>query len=137
MDRLTQEQRSWNMSRIRSKDTIPELIVRRLVHRAGYRYRLNVHGLEGRPDLVFPGMRKVIFVHGCFWHRHSCANGRVVPGTRTEFWKSKFERNVARDTEARRQLRQEGWKVLVIWECETGARSLQHLQSRLERFLDS
>jgi DNA mismatch endonuclease (patch repair protein) len=135
MDTVSKAIRSLNMSRIRSKDTTPELIVRRLVHAAGFRYRLHVRGLAGRPDLVFPRLRKIIFVHGCFWHRHHCANGRAVPGTRTEFWTSKFESNVARDAAARRQLRREGWKVLVVWECETRVRILQRLQTRLIRFL--
>lgn len=137
MDTVSKAIRSWNMSRIRSKDTDPELIVRRLVHAAGFRYRLHVRGMAGRPDLVFSRLRKVIFVHGCFWHRHRCANGQVVPGTRTAFWTAKFEGNIARDAMARRQLRREDWNVLVVWECETRVRSLQRLQSRLVRFLDS
>jgi DNA mismatch endonuclease, patch repair protein len=137
MDRLSSERRSWNMSRIRSKDTMPELPVRRLVFAAGFRYRLHVGGLTGRPDLVFPRLRKVILVHGCFWHRHRCPNGQVVPGTRTEFWTAKFEGNVVRDAAVRRQLRREDWKVLVIWECETRVRSLERLQLRLVRFLES
>jgi DNA mismatch endonuclease (patch repair protein) len=137
MDKVSKEIRSRNMSRIRSKNTTPELIVRRLVHAAGFRFRLHVRGLSGRPDLVFPCLRKIIFVHGCFWHRHSCPNGKVVPVTRREFWSSKLEGNVSRDAAARRQLRREGWKVLVVWECETRVRNFQHLQSKLVRFLDS
>ncbi len=135
MDTMTSAARSWNMSRIRSKDTIPELIVRRLVYGAGFRYRLHVRGLAGRPDLVFSRLRKVIFVHGCFWHRHSCANGRVVPRTRTGFWTNKFQSNAARDAAARLRLRREGWQVLVVWECETHLPSPQRLQARLVRFL--
>jgi DNA mismatch endonuclease, patch repair protein len=137
MDRLSEERRSWNMSRIRDRDTKPEMIVRRLVHTAGFHYRLHVRDLAGCPDLVFPRLRKVIFVHGCFWHRHRCANGQVMPETRAEFWKAKFEGNTARDSVARQQLRREGWKVLVVWECETRVRNLQRLQTRVVRFLRS
>jgi DNA mismatch endonuclease (patch repair protein) len=137
MDTVSKEIRSWNMSRIRAKDTIPEQCVRRLVHAAGFRYRLHAHGLIGRPDLSFPGLRKIIFVHGCFWHRHRCVNGQVVPGTRRRFWKAKLGGNVVRDAAARRQLKREGWRVLVVWECETRVRSLERLQKRLVHFLDS
>lgn len=137
MDKLSEERRSWNMSRIRDKDTTPEMFVRRLIHAAGFRYRLHVREMAGSPDLVFPRFRKVIFVHGCFWHRHRCANGQVMPKTRTEFWKAKFDENVARDKIARQQLRRDGWKILVVWECETRTRNLQHLQDRVVRFLRS
>lgn len=137
MDRISKEHRSWNMSRIRAKNTTPELIVRRLLHGAGYRYRLHVRSLAGQPDMVFPRRRKVIFVHGCFWHRHRCQNGQVVPATRTDFWMSKFKANARRDALARRLLRRDGWRVLVVWECETRARSHARLRDRLVRFLES
>lgn len=137
MDRITKEHRSWNMARIRSKDTQPERIVRSMLHRMGYRFRLHCKHLPGHPDIVLPRHKAVIFVHGCFWHRHRCANGQVMPETRAEFWKAKFEGNAARDTVARQQLRREGWKVLVVWECETRVRNLQRLQTRVVRFLRS
>jgi len=113
------EQRSFNMSRIRSKDTKPELVVRSLVHQLGYRFRLHVQDLPGKPDLVLPAHRKVIFVHGCFWHMHQCRYGRVSPATNAEFWSSKRQSNVSRDQRNRRQLRAEGWSVFVVWECWT------------------
>ena len=137
MDKVSKAVRSRNMSRIRSKDTTPEMIVRRLVHAAGFRYRLHAGDLPGRPDLVFPRLRKAIFVHGCFWHRHRCKNGQVVPATRTAFWRAKFEANVTRDRKARRQLRGAGWDVLVVWECATRTRDLGSLQTKLIGFLNS
>ena len=112
-------QRSWNMSRIRSRDTAPELKVRSLVHRSGYRYRLHVKDLPGRPDIVMPRYRTIIFVNGCFWHRHANCRYAVMPSTNTDYWQKKFERTVARDAAAHKALRQAGWTVLVIWECQT------------------
>ena len=117
-DVLTVEQRSRCMAAIRGKDTKPEMIVRRLVHALGYRYRLHVRSLPGCPDLVFRPRQKVIFVHGCFWHRHSCKLGTPVPRTRSEFWKAKLDGNVSRDTRNAEELQRLGWSVLVIWECE-------------------
>ncbi len=107
------------MSRVRSRDTSPEWAVRRLVHALGFRYRLNVRSLPGSPDLVLRRHRKVIFVHGCFWHGHGCRLGGRPPATRPAFWRAKFDRNVARDQRALRELWQAGWQVLVVWECET------------------
>lgn len=104
------------MARIRSKDTKPELIVRKAVWAAGYRYRLHRKGLPGRPDLVFPGLRAVVFVHGCYWHGHSCQKGRV-PGQNSAFWKEKFEANIARDKRNQTALRRAGWEVATVWEC--------------------
>jgi DNA mismatch endonuclease (patch repair protein) len=122
------------MSRIRSKDTKPEMIVRSIVHAMGYRYRLHDRSLPGKPDLVFRAARKVLFVHGCFWHCHRCRYGRVVPATNTEFWQSKRQGNVDRDRRNRRQLQKDGWQVLVIWECWT--RDLEtRLIPRVEEFL--
>ena len=115
----TRAQRSYNMSRIRSKDTKPEMIVRSLVHQMGFRFRLHRKDLPGKPDLVLPRHRKVIFVHGCFWHMHRCRYGRVTPKTNAQFWQDKREGNVARDRRNRRQLRADGWDVLTIWECWT------------------
>ncbi len=117
MDKLTPAQRSENMSRIRGRDTNPELIVRRLLHSLGYRYRTHVRNLPGRPDIVFGSRRAVIFVHGCFWHRHGCGLA-YSPKTRPIFWEKKFQGNIARDKIAQGELRTEGWRVKVIWECE-------------------
>jgi DNA mismatch endonuclease (patch repair protein) len=133
VDVLTPEQRRLNMSRIRGKDTKPEMIVRRLVHPLGFRYRLHVRTLPGSPDLVFPSKRKVIFVHGCFWHRHRCRYGKPTPSTRAAFWKAKLLRNVERDREARTALKKAGWKALVVWQCQT--RNAPLLSSRIVRFL--
>jgi DNA mismatch endonuclease (patch repair protein) len=122
------------MSQIRHRDTKPEMLVRRLVFAMGYRYRLHGKGLPGRPDMVFPGRRKVIFVHGCFWHRHSCANGRVAPATRAAFWRTKFQENVERDAQALRLLREMGWSALIIWECQT--KNPDRLVNRVHQFLE-
>ena len=134
VDVLTREQRSLNMSRIRGRDTKPEMIVRRLVHAGGYRYRLHRRDLPGRPDLVFPSRRKVIFVHGCFWHRHHCSAGRVRLATNAKFWNTKIAGNVTRDGKSEAVLAEQGWSVLVVWECET--RDLDHLKRTLQKFLD-
>lgn len=134
LGRSERAKRSYNMSRIRGRDTKPELAVRSLIHGLGYRYRLHDASLPGKPDLVFPGRRKVIFVHGCFWHRHrKCANA-VMPATNTEFWSKKLLGNVERDRRNGARLRSLGWKVLVIWECEV--RDQQRLSWRVRRFLD-
>jgi DNA mismatch endonuclease (patch repair protein) len=123
------------MASIRSKDTKPELLVRRLLHRAGYRYRLHRRDLPGKPDLTFAARRKVIFVHGCFWHQHdaeACLDGRK-PKSNTGYWHEKLERNVARDRAAVEQLTAAGWQSLIIWECET--RDDELLTERLSAFL--
>lgn len=136
MDTLTPEQRSERMGRVRNKDTSPEWKVRRLLHRMGYRYRLHARDLPGRPDLVFRKRRKVIFVHGCFWHQHpdpACSLARQ-PKSRQEFWSAKFEANVARDARATRALTEDGWQVFVVWECQL--RGLAGLESRLRGFLE-
>lgn len=119
MDRITPEARSANMRAVRGRDTAPEMRVRSLAHRMGYRFRLHRRDLPGSPDLVFPRRRIVIFVHGCFWHRHPGCRRTTVPKSRTGFWKAKFDRNVARDAANEQALRDAGWKVVVIWECET------------------
>jgi DNA mismatch endonuclease, patch repair protein len=131
-DVLTPEQRHRNMSRIRSGDTRPELAVRSMVHRLGYRFRLHVPDLPGRPDLVLPRHSKVIFVHGCYWHMHRCRYGSVVPKTNRVFWQRKRKGNVQRDRRQIAVLRRRGWKVLVIWECWTRKRDLEN---RLLKFL--
>lgn len=117
-DTLTKAHRSWVMSRIRSQDTKPELIVRSLLHRLGYRFSLRRKDLPGRPDIVLPKHRSVIFVHGCFWHRHAGCPIATTPGTRRAFWLKKFAANVERDERNQSTLRQAGWKVGVLWECE-------------------
>ena len=126
-------QRSALMARVRDKDSKPELAVRRLVHRLGYRFRLHNRKLPGTPDLVFPRLRKAIFVHGCFWHRHRGCVRTTSPKTRAAFWADKFKTNIQRDKGKKRQLKGLGWDVLVVWECETF--DLQKLSHRLTRFL--
>lgn len=118
VDTLTIEERSWNMGRVRSKNTKPELLVRSFLHRNGFRFRLHKNGLQGRPDIVLPKFQTVIFVHGCFWHRHKGCPDATTPKTRTDFWKKKFKDNTQRDRHATVALRKAGWKVIVIWECE-------------------
>lgn len=119
-DRLTPEKRSWNMSRIGSKNTKPELKVRKRLHALGYRFRLHRKDLPGKPDIVLPRYRTVIFVHGCFWHRHEGCAKAYRPKSRLEFWQKKFDGNVARDIRNQADLRALGWNTVVIWECETG-----------------
>jgi DNA mismatch endonuclease (patch repair protein) len=132
-DVLTRAQRRFCMSRIRGKHTGPELVVRHLVHLLGYRYRLHDRNLPGSPDLVFQGRGRVIFVHGCFWHRHCCKLGRPMPAVRRNFWSMKLLKNKQRDRVARRKLRSAEWKVLVVWECQT--RDLERLTKKLITFL--
>jgi len=124
------------MAAVKSKDTTPEMIVRRLVHAMGYRYRLHVQSLPGNPDLVFPRLRKIIFVSGCFWHMHTCGRCRI-PSSRRGYWVKKLERNAARDERVQRALRRQGWRVLVIWECQTPLAKVKLLMGRLTRFLGS
>lgn len=121
MDHLTPEKRSWNMSRIKGKNTKPELLVRSLLHRAGYRFTVNGpknKSLPGKPDIVLPKYKTVIFVHGCYWHRHPGCKGATTPKTNTEFWAAKFDRNVSNDQKNRAALKHRGWNVIVIWECQ-------------------
>lgn len=110
--------RSRNMAAIRGRDTSPELRVRSLLHRLGYRFRLHRRDLPGSPDIVLPRHRTVVFVHGCFWHRHPGCRYATTPKTREEFWTRKFEQNVERDRRQQQQLREMGWSVMVVWECE-------------------
>jgi DNA mismatch endonuclease (patch repair protein) len=133
-DVLTPQQRSFNMSRIRSRDTRPEKIVRSIVHQLGYRYRLHKKDLPGKPDIVLVRHRKIIDVHGCFFHMHNCRYGSVVPATNVKFWKTKRLSNVARDRRNLRALRREGWKVLIVWECET--KNLPKLQRVVREFIE-
>ncbi len=122
------------MARIRSKDTQPELLVRRIVFALGHRYRLHVRDLPGRPDLVFRKRRKVIFIHGCFWHLHETCGQARIPKSRREFWVPKLEGNRRRDEIHRRKLIEEGWKVLTIWECQV--KDAGKLGKRIAKFLD-
>ncbi len=121
------------MSRIRSKDTKPEMVVRRALHALGYRYRLHRRNLPGAPDIVFPSRRKVIFVHGCFWHGHEGCKVANVPKSRQQYWLEKFARNKVRDHANLEALRQAGWDALVIWECETKAP--ERIATKAESFL--
>lgn len=133
MDVLTPEQRHINMSRIRSKKTKPEKAVRSVLHRLGYRFKLHVRDLPGSPDIVLPKYKTVIFVHGCFWHRHSGCKDASVPKTNTEKWLDKFSKNIARDKLAVELLEQCGWGVIIIWECEI--KNKDQLAARLQTAL--
>lgn len=119
VDRLTPERRSWLMSRVRGKDTWPEMRVRRAAHALGLRFRLHRKDLPGRPDLVFPKHRVALFVHGCFWHRHPGCAKASTPKSRTDFWQDKFDMNVARDARVVAELEALGWRVVTVWECDT------------------
>ena len=134
MDRLTAKERSENMRRVRAKDTVPEMLVRRLVHGMGFRYRLHVTALPGKPDLVFPRMSKIIEVRGCFWHQHKCCKAHI-PKSRTEFWRSKLNGNKRRDKQNERQLLALGWAVCAVWECEL--KNLDEVKRRLAQFLSA
>jgi len=137
VDTLTPKERSERMARVRSKNMRPELVVRKLIFALGYRYRLHARDLPGCPDLAFRPQRKVIFVHGCFWHRHSnsaCALARL-PKSRLDFWLPKLEGNRDRDEKNNKTLRRQGWKVLTIWECEI--KNARRLENRIRRFLDA
>ena len=133
MDRLTPAQRSANMACIGPKDTGPELAVRSVLHGLGFRFRLHRRDLPGTPDITLPRLRTIILVHGCFWHRHPDCRFAYVPKSRIDFWLEKFAKNIARDRLVRQTLRRMGWKVLVIWECETARREalVRRLRSML------
>ena len=133
MDRISKEARSENMRRIAGKDTSPELAVRRLVHSLGYRYRLHRQDLPGRPDMVFPSRRKVILVHGCFWHQHEKCGGARTPKSNKDYWEQKLRGNRQRDIENRSKLSALGWDSLVIWECSVGHAA--ELRRLLKRYL--
>ena len=118
MDRITPEHRSWNMSRIRGRDTVPEKRVRSLLHRLGFRFSLRRKDLPGTPDIVLPARQAVIFVHGCFWHQHQGCRNASIPNTRRPFWEAKLKGNVARDGRIAKEIRSLGWQVVTVWECE-------------------
>jgi DNA mismatch endonuclease, patch repair protein len=132
-DIMSPEKRSALMSRIRGKNTGPEIAVRQLLHRLGYRYRLHAGDLPGRPDIVIRSRQAVIFVHGCFWHRHTCGLA-YVPKTRGEFWHNKFLQNTNRDRRTQRALKAAGWRILVVWECQAEGSPVR-LELRLRKFL--
>jgi DNA mismatch endonuclease (patch repair protein) len=133
MDTRSPDQRRRIMQAVKSKDTRPEMLVRRMLHAMGYRYTLHRKDLPGKPDIVFPSRRKVIFVHGCFWHAHGCAKGQP-PKSRLDYWLPKLERNVYRDRTKIEQLESNGWRVLVVWQCET--KDQDALARRLSGFVD-
>ena len=133
-DKLTPEKRSWNMSRIKGKDTKIEVEVRKYLFSKGYRFRKNDKRYPGKPDIVLPTYHVAIFVHGCFWHRHEGCKDATTPKTRTEFWLEKFDKNVKNDQIKQEKLRELGWKVIVIWECEL-KRSFQETMDKVEKEL--
>ena len=133
VDNLDSNRRSWNMSRIRSGNTKPELIVRSILHRMGYRFRLHSKLLPGKPDIVLPKYQTVVFVHGCFWHHHEGCKYSYMPKSRVGFWEKKFEDNIERDKRVIDELNATGWKVLTIWECEIKNPSL--VISKIQSFL--
>lgn len=137
MDSLTPSQRSERMSRVRGKNSGAEMIVRRLVHAMGYRFRLHRRDLPGTPDLVFPRRRKIIFVHGCFWHRHPDPDCRLarMPKSRQDYWRPKLEGNRARDSRKEAALVEAGWDVMIVWECEL--RDETSLRNKIRTFLDA
>lgn len=134
MDIWSKEKRSYVMSRIRSKDTSPEKKVRSMLHQMGYRFRLHVKRLPGQPDIVLPKYKKVIFVHGCFWHLHKDCRDGTVPKTGHKKWKTKLERNIERDKLHVKNLKKLGWKVLVLWECET-EKQIEDIKRKLTIFM--
>lgn len=135
MDRIDSNRRSANMAKIASKNTKIELVVRSIAHRLGYRFRLHRKDIPGTPDLAFPASRKVIFVHGCFWHRHQDCKLAYTPKSNLPFWLNKFAANVHRDARVLKELDDSGWSALVIWECETS--DVSSLRDRINRFLRS
>jgi DNA mismatch endonuclease (patch repair protein) len=129
MDKVSPEKRSWTMAQVKGRNTRPEKVVRSLLHHMGYRFRLQRTDLAGKPDIVLPKHQTAIFVHGCFWHRHPDCKRASTPVTNTAYWDRKFERNVTRDARNKKTLESDGWRVLVIWECEL--KNLAALQARL------
>ena len=134
MDVHSPQKRSYNMSRIRGKNTKPEMIVRSFVHQMGFRFGLHNRNLPGQPDIVLTRHKKIIFVHGCFWHMHKCRYGKVTPKTRKNFWQTKRLGNVARDKKNMKELKKLGWRVLVLWECQL--KDLKKLKNKIAWFLN-
>ncbi len=133
-DVFPNEKRSWIMSRVREKNTSPEIKVRSLIHRLGVRFRLHRKDLPGKPDLVFPSRKKIIFVHGCFWHGHDCSRGKRKPKSNSDYWVEKIRRNSERDARHQSKLESLGWDFLVVWECET--KDIEALAFRILSFLN-
>ena len=123
------------MRRVRSKDTSPELIFRKMLHRAGFRFRLNNNLLPGKPDIILPKYKTAIFIHGCFWHRHKGCKEAAMPASNSSYWRAKFERNTRRDRRVKRELRCMGWRVFVVWECQLSVRKFERLRDRTFSFL--
>lgn len=130
----TAEERSRIMRAVKSRDTSPELIVRRLLHLMGYRFRVHRTDLPGKPDIILPGLQKVLFVHGCFWHGHNCPRGDRVPKENRDYWTAKITRNKERDKRVRSELRKLGWRSLAIWECEL--KDMSDVCANIKRFLE-
>lgn len=135
VDVFTKSKRREIMSRVRARDTAPELKVRSLIHGLGYRFRLHRRDLPGNPDIVLPRLNKIVFVHGCFWHGHARCSRASLPATNVAFWREKIEGNKKRDLRVRRQLRRLGWSVLIIWQCEL--REPEQVEQKLQLFLES
>lgn len=135
IDQLTKEKRSWNMSRIRSKNTKPEIIVRSLLHRMGYRFRLHRKDLPGKPDIVLSKFMTVIFAHGCFWHQHKGCKRCTTPSTNTDYWLPKLEKNILKDKDNRKKLKKIGWRSIIVWECEI--KNIDKLARKLKLLLDN
>ncbi len=131
----TEEQRSRIMRAVKARNTAPEMTVRRLIHRMGYRFRLHRKDLPGKPDLVFPRLKKAIFVNGCFWHGHDCARGARAPKAHAEYWRTKIARTRQRDASHIADLRAAGWRTAVIWECDL--KNMEQVQREIERFLEA
>lgn len=135
-DIFTPEKRSKIMSKVKQKDSKQEMFVRKLTHSMGYRYRLHKEGLPGKPDLVFPKYKKVIFVHGCFWHGHEGCRRSALPSTNVEFWRKKISGNVKRDKLTYKRLEKLGWGILIIWQCEIKQFEKENLKRKISNFLD-
>ena len=132
----SKETRSYNMSMIKGKDTKPEMIVRKYLFSKGFRYRVNVKELQGKPDIVLRKYKTVIFVNGCFWHGHEGCRYFVIPKTRTEWWKAKIDKNISRDAEVRNKLRSMGWRTMVIWECQLKPKQRENTLSEISLLLE-
>lgn len=135
MDTLSPQERSARMRLIKSRDTVPEIVLRKLVWSLGHRYRKNRRGIAGSPDIAFVTRKRAIFLHGCFWHRHDCPAGRRSPKSRTKFWNQKFKRNVERDRAVAQTLKATGWRTLVVWECQL--KDQDRVARRVRKFLDA
>lgn len=136
MDKISPEKRSWNMSRIKSQNTNPEMKLRKALHGMGFRYRLHNKKLPGSPDLVFSKYKAVIFVNGCFWHRHGCKQ-TTTPSTRKDFWEAKFKANTERDKKNVKELQNMGWRIMIVWECELKKTDNNIIFDSIEKFLFS